>query len=169
MLTQYDIEDVQKHVGGKFSQREIAALYARFCALDRNSKGYISADEFMAIPEFAVNPLAQRLLRHLEGVNFKDFCQWLSAFSSRATAEDRTRLIFQVFDQEETGSISREAIVALLRDLSGNFMTEEQREQVVARALQEVGFNQDRLLTFEDFRLILGSDIPMSVEIPLDD
>ncbi|CAI7822348.1 unnamed protein product [Closterium sp. NIES-54] len=27
----------------------------------------------------------------LEGVNFKDFVKWLAAFSSRATAEDRTR------------------------------------------------------------------------------
>ena len=41
------------------SQQEITALYERFCALDRNGKGYISADEFMAIPEFALNPLAQ--------------------------------------------------------------------------------------------------------------
>jgi hypothetical protein len=41
------------------SQREIVSLYERFCALDRTGKGFISADEFMGVPEFAVNPLCQ--------------------------------------------------------------------------------------------------------------
>ena len=41
------------------SQREIIALYERFCQLDRTGKGFISADEFMGVPEFAVNPLCQ--------------------------------------------------------------------------------------------------------------
>lgn len=41
------------------SQREIIALYQRFCQLDRTGKGFISADEFMGVPEFAVNPLCQ--------------------------------------------------------------------------------------------------------------
>lgn len=35
------------------------SLYERFCQLDRNGKGFISADEFLAVPEFAVNPLSQ--------------------------------------------------------------------------------------------------------------
>ncbi len=35
------------------------SLYERFCALDRTGKGFISADEFMGVPEFAVNPLCQ--------------------------------------------------------------------------------------------------------------
>jgi Ca2+-binding EF-hand superfamily protein len=41
------------------SQQEILSLYNRFCQLDRNSGGFVSADEFMSVPEFAVNPLAQ--------------------------------------------------------------------------------------------------------------
>lgn len=87
MLTQYDIEDVQDHCNHlcKFflthlfsllfipflaqltnwkkltavTQQEIVSLYQRFCQLDRNSKGFISADEFMSVPEFAMNPLSQ--------------------------------------------------------------------------------------------------------------
>lgn len=41
------------------SQQEIVSLYKRFCQLDRNSKGFISADEFLSVPEFAMNPLSQ--------------------------------------------------------------------------------------------------------------
>ena len=43
------------------SQQEIVSLYQRFCQLDRSANGFISADEFMAVPEFAMNPLAQVL------------------------------------------------------------------------------------------------------------
>lgn len=35
------------------------SLYERFCQLDRNAKGFISADEFLSVPEFAMNPLSQ--------------------------------------------------------------------------------------------------------------
>ncbi|CAI5961493.1 unnamed protein product [Closterium sp. NIES-65] len=163
-----------------FSQEEIAALYRRFCALDRNGKGYVSGDEFLSIPEFAINPLAHRLLGMLEGVNFKDFVKWLAAFSSRATAEDRTRLtfavydvdgdgkiskgdvlihtatlpllapsfpfplspppvvfavydwclplVFAVYDVDGDGKISKGDVLAMLRDLSGSFLSEEQRQ-----------------------------------------
>lgn len=38
---------------------EIASLYRRFCQLDRNGGGFISAEEFLSVPEFAVNPLSQ--------------------------------------------------------------------------------------------------------------
>ena len=35
------------------------SLYERFCQLDRNAKGFISAEEFLSVPEFAMNPLSQ--------------------------------------------------------------------------------------------------------------
>lgn len=35
------------------------SLYQRFCQLDRSAKGFISADEFLSVPEFAMNPLSQ--------------------------------------------------------------------------------------------------------------
>ena len=34
-------------------------------------QGYISAEEFMNIPELSINPLAHRLERIFESVNFK--------------------------------------------------------------------------------------------------
>ena len=41
---------------------EIKNLYARFQKLDKDHSGSLSAEELMAIPEFAMNPLAHRLL-----------------------------------------------------------------------------------------------------------
>ena len=69
-LTQYDIEDVQQHCGGKFTSREIQALYQRFRALDKKHKGFITEDELMAIPELAISPLAPRIVQMFQNQNF---------------------------------------------------------------------------------------------------
>ncbi|KAM0832581.1 hypothetical protein ACQ4PT_064802 [Festuca glaucescens] len=105
MLTQYDIEEVQDHCSHAFSQQEIVSLYHRFCQLDRNGGGFVSAEEFMTVPEFAVNPLSQRLLRMLDGLNFKE-----------------------VYDTDCNGKVAFDDILNILRDLTGSFMTEQQRQ-----------------------------------------
>ncbi|TVU27858.1 hypothetical protein EJB05_19359 [Eragrostis curvula] len=96
MLTQYDIEEVQEHCNYLFSQQEIVSLYERFCQLDRSAKGFISEDEFLSIPEFSLNPLSKRLLRMVDGLNFKDFVAFLSTFSAKA-------MIFKVYDIDGKG------------------------------------------------------------------
>ncbi|KAK6915089.1 hypothetical protein RJ641_020208 [Dillenia turbinata] len=121
MLTQYDIEEVQEHCDNLFSQQEIVSLYHRFCQLDRSAKGFISADEFLSVPEFALNPLSQRLLKMVDGLNFKDFVAFLSAFSTKA-------IIFKVYDSDCNGEVSFKDILEVLRDLIGSFMSDKQRE-----------------------------------------
>ncbi|KAF3578307.1 hypothetical protein DY000_02035214 [Brassica cretica] len=39
----------------------------------------------------------------------------------------------------------------VLRDLSGTFMSDEQREQVLSQVLKEAGYTNDSFLTLEDF------------------
>ncbi|KAJ7515172.1 hypothetical protein O6H91_22G003200 [Diphasiastrum complanatum] len=169
MLTQYDLEELQTHCQGIFSQREIVALYERFCALDRTGKGFILSDEFMAVPEFALNPLAERLLRTLEGVNFKEFITLLSAFSARASYEHKVEFIFRVYDSDRNGKVTMYDILEVLRDLSGSFLTDDQRKQVVIQALEEAGFSEDSALTYQDFLEVLNkAGLKMEVEVPVD-
>ncbi|KAG5523277.1 hypothetical protein RHGRI_035186 [Rhododendron griersonianum] len=157
-LTQYDIEEVQEHSNNLFSQQEIVSLYKRFCQLDRNSKGFISADEFLSVPEFAMNPLSQRLLKMADGLNFKEFVAFLSAFSTKASMPQKIHcrriylfcnkshhmliycvtvttlkcfcvpVIFKVYDSDSNGKVTFNGILEVLRDLTGSFMSDEQRE-----------------------------------------
>ncbi|GAQ86535.1 calcineurin subunit B [Klebsormidium nitens] len=167
VLTQYDIEEVQVHCNGAFSQKEIESLYKRFCALDRGGKGYLTGDEVMSIPEFALNPIHQRLLVSFEGVNFKDFCGAMAAFSSRASMEKKLRFVFNVYDATGKGTIGREDMLQILRDMTGSFLTEEQRQRAVTRALEEAGFSQNPALTFSDFSKVMGtSSFSLEVEVP---
>ncbi|KAK8953382.1 Calcineurin B-like protein 1 [Platanthera guangdongensis] len=174
MLTQYDIEEVQEHCTHAcellaVSQQEIVSLYHRFCQLDRNRNGFISSDEFLSVPEFAVNPLSQRLLRMLDGLNFKEFVAFLSAFSSRTTLQQKIEFMFKVYDLECNGKVNFKDLMSVLRDLTGSFMTEQQREKVLAHVLEEAGYSKDTSLMLPDFMKILGSsDMEMEVEVPID-
>ncbi|OVA02470.1 EF-hand domain [Macleaya cordata] len=107
MLTQYDIEEVQEHC---------------------NNLCFISADEFLSVPEFAMNPLSQRLLKMVDGLNFKDFVAFLSAFSAKASFRQKIEFIFKVYDSDCNGKVSFNDILEVLRDLAGAFMSEKQRE-----------------------------------------
>ncbi|XP_068668554.1 uncharacterized protein [Aristolochia californica] len=169
MLTQYDIEEVQEHCNNLFTQQEIVSLYNRFCQLDRNAKGFISADEFMSVPEFAVNPLSQRLLRMVDGLNFKDFVAFLSAFSSHASLQQKIELIYKVYDLDCNGKVAFNDILDVLRDLTGSFMSEEQRKQVLSHVLEEAGYARESLLTVDDFfKILSNSGLKMEVEVPVD-
>nr|CAD1827776.1 unnamed protein product [Ananas comosus var. bracteatus] len=168
-LTQYDIEEVQEHCNYLFSQQEIVALYERFCQLDRNAKGFISADEFLSIPEFSLNPLSQRLLKMVDGLNFKDFVAFLSAFSAKASLQHKIELIFKVYDIDGKGQVTFKDLLEVLRDLTGSFMSEEQREHVLVWVLEEAGYTGNSSILLDDFVKVLSSPgLKMEVEVPVD-
>ncbi|XP_057966777.1 uncharacterized protein LOC131156992 isoform X1 [Malania oleifera] len=168
-LTQYDIDEVQEHCNNLFTQQEIVSLYQRFCQLDRSAKGYISADEFLSVPEFAMNPLSQRLLKMVDGLNFKDFVAFLSAFSAKATMDQKIELIFKVYDSDCNGKVSFDDILEVLRDLTGSFMSDKQREQVLSLVLQEAGYTRESSLLLDDFiKIFASSGLKMEVEVPVD-
>ncbi|KAJ1698521.1 Calcineurin subunit B [Rhynchospora pubera] len=169
ILTQYDIEDVQEHSHYLYTQEEIVALYERFCQLDRNSKGYITSDEFLSIPEFSLNPLSHRLVQMVDGLNFKDFVAFLSPFSAKATAQQKIELIFKVYDTDGKGKVTFKDILEVLSSLTGSFMTQEQREQVLSKLMKEAGYDKDSSLSLEDFIKILSTpSLKMEVEVPID-
>lgn len=168
-LTQYDIEEVQEHCNKLFNQQEIVSLYQRFCQLDRSAKGFISADEFMSVPEFAMNPLAQRLLKMVDGLNFKDFVAFLSAFSAKARMEQKATLIFKIYDSDGNGKVTFNDILEVLSDMTGSFMSNEQREAVLTQLLQEAGYTKESYLIQDDFiKIFANSDMKMEVEVPVD-
>ncbi|KAH9611915.1 hypothetical protein KSS87_004647 [Heliosperma pusillum] len=169
MLTQYDIEEVQEHCNKLFNQQEIVSLYQRFCQLDRSGKGFISADEFMSVPEFAMNPLAQRLLKMVDGLNFKDFVAFLSAFSLKASVEQKIGLIFKVYDSDGNGKVTFSDILDVLSDLTGSYMSDKQREEVLTQLLHEAGYTRDSYLLLDDFvKIFANSGMKMEVDIPVD-
>lgn len=152
-LTQYDVEELIRYSKDCFSQGEIEALYHRFRSLDRGHKGYISAEEFMNIPELSINPLAHRLERVFESVNFKDFVSLLAAFSTRAAVDDKVHLIFTMYDSDGDGVVSADDMELMLRQLAGSTLSDGEVRILVSMALKQAG--AEKGLTREQFSAAL--------------
>ena len=174
-LTQYDIEDVQQHCGGKFTSREIQALYQRFRALDKKHKGFITEDELMAIPELAISPLAPRIVQMFQNQNFKDVVRMSSALSSKATREERLRFMFHCYDVDRDGVVSRSDLETITRHLVGSSISQEDFDQLISKAFGELrkmrGGEEDAGgVTFEEFAALLARvDTLPAVKVPLED
>lgn len=71
-------------------------MYRRFKKLDKDGSGTLTTDEFLSIPEFASNPLLERVIAIFdtnkdEEIEFKEFISALSIFSSKENKEAKLR------------------------------------------------------------------------------
>lgn len=66
--------------------KQIERLYSRFTSLDRSDCGTLSREDFLRIPELAINPLCDRIVHSFiadsndDRVNFRQFMQVLARF-----------------------------------------------------------------------------------------
>ncbi|KAG5063904.1 hypothetical protein JHK85_005087 [Glycine max] len=76
---------------------------------------------------------------------------------------------FAVYDSDCNGKVTFHDMLRALRDLSGPFMSDQQREEVLTQVLEEAGYAKDCSLVLSDFMKILGnSGLKMEVEVPVD-
>eukprot|EP00898_Chlorokybus_atmophyticus_P008784 jgi/Chlat1/8907/Chrsp92S08226 len=150
-LTQQDIEELHGFCNGRFTREEIATLWGRFRELDRSGSGFISSDEFMVVPEFALNPLAPRLLATVENMNFRDFLVLLGAFSPQSSSEEKLKFMFKIMDADLDGVVSIDDMLTILGLMAGDFLTHEQLEHVLLRSLRAANIRPESGLTYEEF------------------
>jgi serine/threonine-protein phosphatase 2B regulatory subunit len=180
-LTQYDVEEVVEHCGGRFTSREIQSLYKRFRSLDKRHKGYLSEEELMSIPELAISPLASRVVQVFQNLNFKDFCAMLSSFSDRASRDEKLDFMFKVYDVDRDGCVTASDLETIVKHLVGSSLNEEQVAELMERAMGELAELRRKNkgkggsaeggqggITFHEFRTILegASKLPI-VKVPV--
>uniref|UniRef100_A0A8C7AJ94 Calcineurin like EF-hand protein 2 n=1 Tax=Neovison vison TaxID=452646 RepID=A0A8C7AJ94_NEOVI len=150
-------------------------LYHRFRALDRNKKGYLSRVDLQQIGALAVNPLGERLAggggagweELLGEVDFPGFVRVLAHF--RPVDDDdsgmrdpkqpeplnsrmnKLRFVFQLYDLDRDGKISRHEMLQVLRLMVGVQVTEEQLESITDRTVQEADEDGDGAVSFLEF------------------
>ena len=161
-LSQFDIEELQEASHRRFSQTQIESLYERFRDLDRSGRGFITAKELLKIPEFTINPLQKRLVTIFHQVNFREFIILLSAFSPMASAEDRLRVVFQVYDVDRDDAVSKGDVMTIQKILCGNHIEDKVLADIVERAFGEEALKScgidpeamNRGLNFEEFKRV---------------
>lgn len=133
-------------------------------------QGFITAEEFLSIPELSINPLAKRLAYFFESINFKEFLGLLAAFSCKASRDDKLRFMFNVFDVDGDGAIDEEDLTLILRQLAGSGLSEEEVGSLVNRVFAAAGASKERGITFPEYRAALeGTQITLQVDVPSED
>lgn len=63
---------------------QIERLYSRFTSLDKQQKGYLTREDFLRIPELAINPLGDRIVHAF----FRDgYANGIADLSSEKTGD----------------------------------------------------------------------------------
>ena len=95
----------------------------------------------------------------------------LSALSVRATREDRLRFMFQCYDVDRDGVVSRSDLETITRHLVGSSLSEEAFDQLISRAFAELkkirGREDGAGVTFAEFvDLLERVDTLPTVKVP---
>lgn len=111
-------------------------------------------------------------LTPIQNCNFKDFVRLLAAFSSRASSMEQLRFLFDVYDVDGDGSVSRTDLLTLMRSRAGSQLSEEQLCALVDRALEGVprSASGERCLSFAAFAAEFGEGVKgsriLSMKVP---
>ena len=97
--------------------------------------------------------------------------QLLAAFSARASAAEQLRFMFDVYDVDGDGAVSRTDLLTLMRSRAGSQLSDEQLGALVDRALEGVprGSSGERSLSFDAFSAeFAGTGRPalLTVKVP---
>eukprot|EP01087_Luapelamoeba_hula_P011606 TRINITY_DN3168_c0_g1_i2.p1 TRINITY_DN3168_c0_g1~~TRINITY_DN3168_c0_g1_i2.p1 ORF type:complete len:175 (+),score=47.29 TRINITY_DN3168_c0_g1_i2:84-608(+) len=139
-----------------FSEEELRKLHRRFSKIDTNGSGTLTSEEFLGIPELAVNPLLERIIDVLDTnkdkeIQFSEFINALATFTRRDNLDAKLRFLFQVYDMDNDGFISNGELFQVLKMMVGNNLTDIQLQNIVDKTIIEADADNDGKLSYEEF------------------
>ncbi|XP_015784369.1 calcineurin B homologous protein 1 [Tetranychus urticae] len=165
MLQDEEIAIIQEETG--FTPNQIERLYSRFASLDKGDNGTLSRDDFLRIPELAINPLGDRIVQAFFGdeerINFRHFMRVLSTFrpvkknrdNKLNNRREKLRFAFKLYDLDENEKITREELLEILHMMVGANISNEQLASIADRTIMEADKDGDQCISFEEFCNIL--------------
>merc|ERR1712210_384781 len=137
-LQEEEINEITAETG--FTKQQIERLYARFTSLDKQNHGYLTREDFLRIPELAINPLGDRIVHAFfyesksqgeEKVDFKDFVRVVAHFrpvkknpakNKLNTRHEKLHFAFRMYDLDGDDKISKDfvRVVAHFRPVKKN-------------------------------------------------
>lgn len=172
LLHEEDIEELHNETG--FSPNQIRRLYSRFKSLDKATKGTISREDFMCIPELAINPIGERIIDAFfmneeskesgeETCNFRQFVRTLAHFrpyepskeNPLNTREKKLQFTFKIYDLDNDGKISKDDLMQVLHMMVGRNISDEQLGGIADRAISDADLDKDGVISFEELKRVL--------------
>jgi len=177
-----EIEAITEETG--FTKQQIERLYARFSSLDKQSHGFLTREDFLRIPELAINPLGDRIVHAFfyeskntdeEKVDFKDFVRVVAHFrpvkknplkNKLNTRMEKLHFAFRMYDLDGDDKISKEELLAVLTMMVGANISPEQLLSIAERTILEADEDKDDLISFEEFAKVLErTDVEQKMSI----
>merc|ERR1711993_233991 len=182
-LEEENLQMIEEETG--FTSNQIERLWRRFTSLDKQQKGYLTREDFLRIPELAINPLGDRIVHAFfrdssekdeeaggkfnganekEIVNFPDFVRVLAHFRPiKKNAEknkmnsrtEKLRFAFRMYDLDGDDKISKEELLAVLTMMVGANISEDQLVSIAERTIMEADDDKDNLISFDEFCKVL--------------
>jgi calcineurin B family protein 1 len=162
LLRDEELAEIQKETG--FTANQIERLYSRFTSLDKSNTGALSRDDFLRIPELAINPLGERIVNSFfknsdDRVNFRQFVRVLAHFrpvkknrdNNVNSREEKLRFAFELYDLDNDNYISKEELLAILQMMVGENISEDQLLSIAERTITESDTDGDGMISFEEF------------------
>jgi len=190
-LEEENIAQISEQTG--FTSNQIQRLYSRFSSLDKQQKGFLTREDFLRIPELAINPLGDRIVHAFfrdhdaeekygngrdsvkEVVNFCDFVYVLAHFrpikknadkNKMNSREEKLRFAFRMYDLDGNDKISKEELLAVLTMMVGANISEDQLVSIAERTIMEADEDKDNLISFEEFSKVLQrTDVEQKMSI----
>merc|ERR1712013_167389 len=177
-----EIEAITEETG--FTKQQIERLYSRFSSLDKQDKGFLSREDFLRIPELAINPPGDRIVHAFfyesknadeEKVDFKDFVRVVAHFrpvkknpvkNKLNTRMEKLHFAFRMYDLDGDDKISKEELLAVLTMMVGANISPEQLLSIAERTILEADEDKDDLISFEEFAKVLErTDVEQKMSI----
>jgi len=178
LLREEEIAQIQEETG--FTPKQIERLYSRFTSLDRSDCGTLSREDFLRIPELAINPLCDRIVHSFiadstdDRVNFRQFMQVLARFrtikkskeNKLNSREEKLRFAFKMYDLDDDETISRDELLNILHMMVGANISQDQLNSIAERTIVEADQSGSGKITFEDFcKALERTDVEQKMSI----
>ncbi|XP_033333752.1 calcineurin like EF-hand protein 1 elm [Megalopta genalis] len=178
LLREEEIARIQDATG--FTPNQIERLYSRFTSLDRGDCGTLSREDFLRIPELAINPLGDRIVNAFfeesgnDRVNFLEFMQVLARFrpikknspNRSNSRQQKLKFAFKMYDLDNDDLISKDELLAILHMMVGANISEEQLTSIAERTILEADENGDGMISFKEFcKALERTDVEQKMSI----
>jgi len=159
-LSTEEVEQIRQD--GTFTEKELHRIYRRFQKLDTDKSGTISTEEFLSIPELALNPLLERVISIFdtnkdEEIQFSEFLAGLSIFTAKGNKEKKMQFAFNIYDIDGDGFISNGELFQVLKMMVGTNLTDIQLQQIVDKTILEADKDKDGKISFKEFSMMIDN------------
>lgn len=145
-----------------FDEEEVRKLFKRFKIIAESQirDGIINMGEFQQALGVESRGFAQRLFKAFDkdstlSLEFLEFVHSLSAMCPKATLDEKAKFIFNVYDTNSSGDISREELREILQFSLGEnksvHLTQEQIEQVIQNTFKKCDADSSGGVTVAEF------------------